>query len=299
MLSFLLLGSSFIPVIWSFVFIVSSIFKTKLYKISGNKMTSFFKLVKYASIWNDNDPDGWICGKWYIGYITLETKNGDSGKELYILCTTKFYKEIIDKEIVSESGKPQKFINFIEREGAIWRSTYTSRQIQLNISPRAGQQKIVSQIVADFEKNEYSVVLLHGPIGKGKSIISILTCLELLRKKKGVTLCDTFNPTDPNDTFAGLYAKINPENDNPLVVVIEEIDTIINKIHNDNVPKHNDYYTQLKNKTDWNTFMDRFDRKMYSNIILILTTNQSAEYFDKLDPSYMRHGRTTLKINVK
>jgi hypothetical protein len=52
-------------------------------------------------------------------------------------------------------------------------------------------------------------------------------------------------------------------------------------------------------KIDWNAFLDKFDMEYYPNIILILTSNKSIDYFNKLDSSYFRNGRVDLKIELK
>ena len=58
---------------------------------------------------------------------------------------------------------------------------------------------------------------------------------------------------------------------------------------------------RFKSKTNLiNSFLDRFDRKMYPNVILMMTTNKDMDYFnDELDSSYLRDGRTTMKIHVE
>ena len=51
-------------------------------------------------------------------------------------------------------------------------------------------------------------------------------------------------------------------------------------------------------KGDWNKWLDRFDRGYYKNVIIIMTSNKSIEWFDKLDPSYLRSGRINIKEYV-
>lgn len=156
-------------------------------------------------------------------------------------------------------------------------------------------------IVLDFKRNNYSIPLLCGPSGVGKSMISILISKALLSQKNitKVTLCDTFNPADPGDSFSKLYNKVSPTENKPLVVVLEEIDILISKIHDNKVVPHKDNPILIKNKCDWNTFMDRFDKKViYPYVILMMTTNKSLQYFSDMDESYMRKGRTTMTINM-
>jgi hypothetical protein len=86
-----------------------------------------------------------------------------------------------------------------------------------------------------------------------------------------------------------------------LIVVLEEVDGIIMAIHNNtiNIPEHIPIPIQIKNKKDWNQFLDRFDRKIYQNVVVFLTSNQNISFFDNLDPSYMRIGRVNGRFEVE
>lgn len=107
---------------------------------------------------------------------------------------------------------------------------------------------------------------------------------------------DSFNPFEQGDNFTNLYTKVNPSSDKPLVVILEEIDINLSKMHNGIVQINKYIPTQIKNKTDWNGLLDKFDRGLYSNVIIIMTTDKNISYFDKLDPSYLRKERVNLKI---
>ena len=39
---------------------------------------------------------------------------------------------------------------------------------------------------------------------------------------------------------------------------------------------------EFKNKSDWNKFFDHFDRRYIKNVIIILTSNKSINYFNEL-----------------
>jgi hypothetical protein len=113
-----------------------------------------------------------------------------------------------------------------------------------------------------------------------------------------ISIVDTFNPTHPGDYFIPLYNKVSPTQDASLIVIIEEVDIIIKKIHNNLINTHRDIPTLITNKSEWNTFFDRFERGLYPYVIIIMTTNQSISYFDELDPSYMRFGRVNIKYHM-
>lgn len=304
---------------WSMVFLVSSFFNIAVYKVSGQKMQAFMKDVKFASIWNNDEPEGWIIGYWYIGYVHKSSGGGrgDSITELNVCCTKKFYNVNISKNDDDEDdndnnqpmnagkcSKKSRKIAFYEREGtAYWNLFYVQRQIEsTTLIPRQNQSNIVEHIYQEFVQRNYVVALLYGEPGKGKSMIPYFLAKYMLDstspRYKKVSLIDTFNPFQPGEKFSTLYTRISPTKDSPLIVVIEEIDIMMNKLHNNTLVQHRDIPTLISTKIDWNMFLDRFDRGLYPHIIFIMTTNKSAEYFDELDPSYMRLNRVNIKCKV-
>jgi hypothetical protein len=286
---------SIINIIWSVIFIIPAFFKYKLYIIKGTKIKHINTEIKYASIWEHEEPTHWIVGKYFIGYIhTLVHNNGGTSNNLYLLCSTKFYDKIINKK--SEDKK--NLIIFYEREGHYWNLKYTSRPIECDLKPFGKQKKIINEINQDYNKNGFSICLLHGEAGKGKSMISLLLANTFLKQNKNVSVIDSFNPTEPGDTFISMYNNINPTKDNPLILVMEEIDIIIENITLNKIQAHKYLPIQIKSKIDWNMFLDRFDRNLYKNIIIIFTTNKSKSYFDNLDKSYFRKGRISLEFNL-
>ncbi len=300
----MMIVSASIGIIWSMPTLLLTLLGITLNRLTGVKMTSFLsKHVSYASIRTNDDPSGWICGKWFIGYIyETEGQQGANKKELYVLTTNKYFKLLtLGMVELEHDGSEKKQITFLEREGLFWNLSYSSRPINPPINTIwNGQKRVVDEIIQNFTKAEYSTVLLVGKPGVGKSMIPLHLCGELLNTCEKVTFVDTWNPTDPGDSFTAIYNKVNPTIKKPLVVVLEEIDGIVLAMHkneiklNQNIPMP----IQIKSKSDWNQFFDRFDRKMYPGVILCLTSNKSLSWFDELDPSYTRVGRINLRIEV-
>ena len=296
--SIILFVSMTFSVIWSLIFIPICFLNIKIHKISGQKMRTFLKEVKVASIWSNGEPDCWICGKWYIGYIntSIGGQNEGSSRDLYICCSEKFYKDIIEKKQVDESGKSTK-ITYYEREGIFFRLTYTTRPIDLPKRPiKEHQEQAITQITDIYNNQGYCVCLLYGEPGTMKSMTAQYLCQKLLETNKEVSFVDSFNPFEQGDNFASLYTRVNPSSDKPLVIILEEIDINLSKMHNGMVQINKYIPTQIKNKTDWNGFLDKFDRGLYPNVIIMMTTNKNISYFDELDSSYLRKGRVDLKI---
>ena len=302
---------------WSIGFILISIIGVgiNLYKVSGYRLEQFRKTITHASIWNNDEPEGWVAGRWFFGYLhKSESGRGNINYELYLVCTRRFYNiRIIKIEDSAETGATgatgatsnnekgkKKFITFYTLEGnTYYNRNYFNRPLALTtLEPRSSQSAIVKKLRAEYDAKGYAVALLHGAPGTGKSMVPYFLAKRLLEESKEiskVSLVDSFNPFQPGDYFNSLYNKVSPSKDSPLIVVIEEIDMPVSKMHDGTLTPHRDIPTQITNKTDWNQFFDRFDRLQYPYIYFIITTNKPASYFDELDASYMRRGRVNIK----
>ena len=211
-------------------------------------------------------------------------------------------KNIFDGIIKTEINKPQ--LSYWERSGNSYCYRYDNREISLpKLEPYDNQKFIISETIRIMNEKESktSVILLSGPPGTGKSTIATFLAKELLSplidKLDKVHYIDTFNPTTPGDEFGKIYRKINPTCNSPLIIVLEEIDIIINKIYN-NIPDHKYISIQIQNKTGWNIWFDKLDKGFYPHVYIIMTTNKSINYFDELDKSYMRNNRVNLKSEL-
>ena len=121
--------------------------------------------------------------------------------------------------------------------------------------------------------------------------IIYINLIKLRAKKLNANFVDDFNPSEPGDTLEYLYTLVRPTHSNPLVIVLDEIDILIETFHNGNVIQHKKITKLVNNKTTWNKFLDKIEIGLYPHIILLLCSNKSKKYIDNLDPSYLRDGR--------
>ena len=288
--------------IWSIVFILLKLFRIHLFKVTGDKVLKFKNNIYCSSIIADDEPYGLIFGKYYIGYVEYTYVNSSFEWVLHIITTKSIYNKLFYKQLHTIESQPNidnnNVIKFYEREGAFYNLKYNYRIVEFDkFKPKLNQTKIIHSIIQYYNTNKNAIILIYGPINTGKSMISLLLANKL-KKYSSVNLIDTFNPTDPGDNFGKIYSKISPDLHNPLIIVIDEIDIIINKLHNNTINNHKDQPIQIKNKSEWNLFFDRFDRKLYPYVIFIMTTNKSLSYFDQLDDSYFRNGRINIKFEL-
>ena len=304
MLTFLLAFLSIsATIIWSFIFLFFLPIGIRINKISGSRLKKFQKQIKHASIWSNDEPEGWVCGCWFLGYIHVVSNDHSESCDLWLISSNNFYKNKImeDKDQDSkEVTKDEKHITYWFRQGVFWRLHYVARNIKLPIVPIMPiQQNAVDNIVKIYNEKNKTVCLLYGVAGTGKSMTAQYLCASLLKQYEQVHFCDTHIPYEHGDNFDSLYNKINPSKNTPLVIVLEEIDQVITNLHHGKITQHHHIPVQIKNKTDWNSFLDKFDRNIYPYVIIIMTTNESIDFFDNLDRSYMRTGRVDLKLEFK
>ena len=236
-------------------------------------------------------PGGYFIGWSCIGYFETLDKYEENEK-IHIITTSRFYKKILEiKEVeyvnsFSEEKLVPSKIYVYNRKG-IYKNFYYQR-ISFNIgniTPIGQQEDIVERISEVYNKHNRAKIFIHGVSGAGKSSIGYL----LAKKYKG-RFCHSFNPIDAGDQISSaIHAMQDEDNTIPVIIVLEEVDTIIKAVHTNSVKINNEVPTSVYNKTTWVSFLD--DMAFYNNFILILTSNESKEYIDTLDPAYLSKGR--------
>ena len=269
-------------------FIIYYFFKIKKYIVSGDKevtnsiLKQITKYIYYTEINHSNgrnQPSGFFIGKKYYGYIDYKDV-----ARITMYTTEETYNSLIEQETQIEKKeievKPKNKINVFIRKGTYKNLYYSYIRLDLShIFPIGQQQTIIDSIKTLYNKNGRASIFIHGVTGAGKSTIGYL-----LSKELNASYCHTFNPTEPGDCLSNLMIDATDE---PIVIVIEEVDVLIKKIDK-GIDRNSEIPIEIYNKTTWNNFMDDL---IFYKIILIFTSNTSKNELDQIDPCYLRKGR--------
>jgi DNA replication protein DnaC len=281
--------------LWSLPFLLTTFFKSHLYHVKDkDKVKLISSKIRFSSIKNDDEKPAGIFLDW--GYIGILIDNTDAIKkthEIIILCSISKYHDLIknEHECLNPSQTPIT-ISLYNRKGTFFWIEYSMRSFDVTqYISKDNQKQIILNINDIYITKKFCTTFISGSPGSGKSMIGILIAKEL-----NGSLVRTFNPNEPGDTISSLYNTVNPSKNNPLIVVMDEIDITINKIHNNNTVIHKHIPIQIYDKTTWNRFFDDINLGLYPYLIIILTSNISSKTLKhKYDPSYLRVGRIHLE----
>ena len=265
----------------------SRIISKALQKVTINSVTLF----QCGAFYPSGHFIGWRCAGFY-NY--LDSFEGMSA-EIHMITTPSYFTKISESDkmaisfsdvnVETQTKTPPKSMTIFLRTGSYTSIWYTRMRIDIrDLVPKGQQSIIVDQICENFGKRHRGVFFIHGVSGAGKSTIGLLVASRL-----NGTLCHTFNPTEPGDTLQYVLRDSDPTDDAPTIILIEEANTLIRNVHGETIQKHKNITTCVHNKSTYNTFMD--DLILYRNVLFILTSNESKESIDALDPCYLRNGR--------
>jgi hypothetical protein len=295
-LLFAISGFFSFSLLWSLFLYPVSAFGWNVYLIDDERhlQTLKQKYVRSATIINNNEAFGWVFGYWYIGYIYATGDRFSKTQSCYILARKDLMNDVTQPVFTEDVGRKEIYIKLHDRCGNYDYIYYTERKLNVtDFHPREAQAQAIDHIEKYYKENKFATVLLAGPPNAGKSVISLL----LTKRLKG-SLVYEFNPTEPGNNFNNLYNKANPTFSCPLIVTFEEVDGMIEAIHQGKVLRHEHKPISIYNKATWNTFMDNIDHRFYPFVVFLFTTNRLLQWFETLDPSYMRQGRVNVKIRL-
>ena len=236
----------------------------------------------------------------------------------YIFCKTSFFDEImqieynnenlvLNKDFIPESGmkEPKEAddgpknmkIKYLVKKGDYGYFQYNTRRIcltqtkkQTDLNFFAYQEKLFQTIMNFYKSNNYCKIFLSGDPGCGKTYFAYI-----MAQKLGCYLCDSFDPNEPSSNFNEIYSLVKVSARCPLIVLIDEVDILIRKIHNPKIQnEHKKFSREIFDKTSYNNFMDKIEFGLYPNVILLMNSNQNKESIDRLDKAYLRNGRVNV-----
>ena len=282
-----------------FIFLLANLFRVKLYKYTNaEKVNHICHNVSkdYAANYDENDrPTGLIieCGNWVPRYFCWIADDGYD-KSVHILACDAvrklLIKPVVDDNAPAAADDPEDAsiisIQYFERSGIYAYFTYHSRNLRLAQTCTPEQDAILVSIAALYEKRRSISCYVHGSTGVGKTLLTYL-----IGQHYGGSLCDSFRPDTPGDTLESLYSRAHPTRRKPLIVLLDEADTLISNVHHEQIERHKKAPIQIYDKCTWNRFFDKIDMEMFPWVIVVLCSNIPKTEIDKLDKAYLRAGR--------
>lgn len=277
-------------------------FGLRIYNIkSFNSQNLILSNVKWSTKLDENNkPIGYFIGNNMIGFYNLEEH------KLFCICTENYYKQITKRPSINKENDDTKsklkqedqYINIYNKNNRVDFVHYRSRMFNItNFNVFPNQEKPIEQILHQYNtnKNKSIVCMIYGKPNTGKSMISIL-----LAKKLNGSYCKSYKPIDPGDSIDTIYDTSTPKVDNPLIILLDEFDIMLNKIHNKNITSNKKVLTEVSDKISWNQLFDNINIGFYPYTIIIMTSNENPDKIKKMyDSSYIRENRCHLFIEMK
>ncbi len=242
-------------------------------------------------------PTGLFIGWKYIGMYHDVIHDREPKRELYLFTSVKIFNKLIEdtneiEVVIDNEMQVRKDIEVYERMGAYWRLYYDKRKFNMTkYNANSNQDLIISQIKNIYKEKNRASIFISGQPGTGKSMIGFLLAKELNGK-----LCRSFNPSDPGDNMINLIKEVEPDEEKPLILMLDEANILIRKITDNLIIMHKNIPIAVHDKITFNRFMD--DMIFYQNVILILTSNETKKTIDDIDISYLRDGRIDAVFNL-
>ena len=267
---------------------------TIYYTIDKNTIIKISKKIKHSALRNEqNEPSGMFFGYIYIGYITeIKHEGNNQTQTLYCICTHKQFSNLLN---IEKPKTDEKYIKLYTRTGNYFCLKYKSNNfICSDYNPRSEQSVIVDDVVSHYKTNRRSVLMVTGEPGGGKTFLGIL-----IAKALNGSMCKTYKPTEPGDNLRNLYDIVKPTYENPLIIVIDEFDGILDMLHKNEVKCHDNIPIEVRNKMSWNTLLDDINLNVYPFIIVLFTSNlHKTTIINNYEQSYIRKGRIDLYYGI-
>lgn len=296
---------SMLEVLFPIIIIILKLFDINMYNVTKKDKINIIrnKLNNYicSGYSDENIPYGIIITKKYNIKLLIYIPD-IIPRNMTIFTTPEILNELLannDKKIIHKINPIihediNRSIDYWHRTGDYNYFDYVKRKMYINeYNFNIEQEQVYQNIMKIYNEKNNVKCFIYGKIKSGKSILSYL-----MARKLSCSICDTFNPTEPSDSFSNLYYCINPTSKNPLIVLLDEVDIMLKNIHYEKINPHINNTIQIYNKTTWNNFLDKIDYGLYPNVILILCSNSPISDINNMDCSYLREGRIDLIQNL-
>lgn len=236
----------------------------------------------------------------YFGYIKVEIsqKEFESIKEI----TVEFYGKLpftIKNKVVNISNEEEEDdVSTANKEIKLYLSRGSSNpsfrkiSVYYNDIPYPFQQEVIESITDCWRQSKFKIcrAMICGKSNIGKSTIG-----RFLSMKLNGNLCFDIDLFAPGNSVMTLYDTVEPSEDNPLIIQIDEFDKLIDNIHNEKPPKKVEWLKNVVyNKSTYNSFMSEYATYL-PHVIWLFTSNKPVSYFENLDASYVNDNRIDYK----
>jgi hypothetical protein len=160
---------------------------------------------------------------------------------------------------------------------------------------RHSQKEVIRLIMTDYTKNSKATCFIHGPPGSGKSLTGPYLARELQNCGKNPLVVSGFNAMVRGLTIEALRWGTTPTRDNPVIVMLDEIDKSFAKAL-DNKESKTETACYAQDKTALCLFLDRLAR--LENIIVIGTSNEIIG-LDHAYSCFIRSGRFDIHYEMR
>ena len=280
---------------WTCIFLLTRIIGIHLYIIRKKEdCARIQKNIGWSSHLTDGDKRcGYSIGFWYIASLNIANSDDYNEYFVWIVGTNATYRRLTEEKDIEVGKSDMLFVNIhkqmpfkvMERFGPNSMIYYRKRMLRLSIEPRDDQQNIINDIRGLLVKKRSAVILLHGPPGVGKTMLSLI----LANETNGI-YCNNLRPWEAGESVASLYTDAEPSEGSPLIIAFDEIDGPLEEIHR-GIPSHKNLKIRVQNKQGWNQMLDEIQMGFYPHLIIIMTTNKSPDFINRLDDSYIREHR--------
>lgn len=243
---------------------------------------------------NGDEPSigrGPFMSRRLVGFMSERVSNTNQGDKIafviHLICADDVRKELekCTKDVAVEDN-----IKIHTYDATFpWRIAINPVPFPKKIIIESPQQvKIVKDVCKDVGLG--AGVLISGFPGSGKTFVSSLIALELSKQGVKPKILDGFNPTKKGNSLEFALSKVKPSKKTPVIIIMNEFDKLIQKVHDERVPDSEHFNISVVDKSDLADFLDALGK--LQNVVFIATTNEPLDWFRRKDNAYIiRDGR--------